>query len=269
MSEGHYFGRKRSEMRAGGLILSECSYLPDSAIPRHVHENPYMILSLAGTQRETCADEHHFYKTHTITIHPAQEPHSQKIGSTGFRCLHVEFGADWDKRNPLVSRLLKKRAHFQQSDLQWSMAGIYQEFLFRDDISTVAIEGVLLTGLSEIYRGSVSEMSRPAAYWLRKARDILNDRYAESLSLQDIGDCVGVHPVHLAREFRAHYHTTVAAYIRKLRIKSACTAIAEGVLPLGQIAMECGFADQAHFCKVFKRVVGLSPGQFRSKMILR
>src|SRR5262249_26454294 len=134
------------------------------------------------------------------------------------------------------------------------------------DVSRLAIEGAVLRALSEIHRGTSSLNRKSPPSWLRQARDILHDRCTESLSVSAISQSVRVHPVHLARQFRAHYHTTIAEYLRRLRIDSACNALREGNAPLCQIALDSGFADQAHFCRVFKRFIGMTPGQFKSKV---
>jgi AraC-like DNA-binding protein len=267
--EGEYFGKKQSAIRIGRLILSESVYLPATKIPRHSHENAYMILTVAGTQQEELGKGHRIYEPNTLALHPAQETHAQVIGPAGWRCLHIEFGSDWIEQNPHVSFALKTLAHFKQNELSLVTAGIYREFVHRDEASQLAIEGAVLRALCEIYRNSCAEERKSPPRWLRQARDLLHDRHSETLSLQNISECVGVHPVHLAREFRRHYQTTVAAYVRRLRIQSAAKAMCEGDLPLSEVALNCGFADQAHFCRVFKQVVGLTPREFRFKAHLR
>jgi AraC family transcriptional regulator len=71
-----------------------------------------------------------------------------------------------------------------------------------------------------------------------------------------------VHPVYLATAFRQHYRTTVGDYIRTLRIDFACREMLRSDRPLAEIAMEAGFADQSHFSKAFKRIVGVPPSEY-------
>jgi len=265
LSEGEYFGKKHSEIRVGRLILSESVYVPYTKIPRHSHENAYMILTVNGSQQEELGKGCRTYERHTLALHPAQENHEQTIGPDGFRCLHIEFGADWVEDHPEVSFPLARGACFTKGELAWVTAGIYREFLYRDNVSRLAIEGAVLRALSEIHRNARSFERKSPPLWLRKARDILHDRHTESLSLLEISELVGVHSVHLAREFRSHYQTTVAGYIRRLRIESACKALRGDDAPLSQVALDCGFADQAHFCRVFKEFVGMTPAEFRSE----
>jgi len=81
--------------------------------------------------------------------------------------------------------------------------------------------------------------------------------------LEALAATVGVHPVHLAREFRRRFHETVGHRIRDLRVARACQLLAESPLPLVEIAMEVGYADQAGFSTVFRQRTGLTPSEFR------
>ena len=79
-----------------------------------------------------------------------------------------------------------------------------------------------------------------------------------------VADWVGIHPVHLAREFRKHQGCTVGRYVRKLRVESASRKLMESDSPLALIALEVGFANQAHLCRIFKLVTGISPARYRA-----
>ena len=75
----------------------------------------------------------------------------------------------------------------------------------------------------------------------------------------------GVHPVHVARVFRRQHGTTVAGYVRKLRVAWAQEELLRPGATTVEVALAAGFADQSHFARVFRRVVGLTPGQWRRR----
>jgi two-component system response regulator YesN len=56
----------------------------------------------------------------------------------------------------------------------------------------------------------------------------------------------------------------VGEYVRRLRVGQACRRLAHSNASLSEIAFEAGFSDQSQFCRVFKRVTGLTPGTFRA-----
>jgi AraC-like DNA-binding protein len=100
-------------------------------------------------------------------------------------------------------------------------------------------------------------------HWLRRARDIVEAQFLEPLSLTAIASKVGVHPVHLSREFRKHSCCSLFELIRLRRVEHACNLLVHSDLNLAEIALVCGFSDQSHFSMMFKRHTGMTPSQFR------
>jgi transcriptional regulator GlxA family with amidase domain len=83
-----------------------------------------------------------------------------------------------------------------------------------------------------------------------------------------LGDLVGVthfsrHKFH--RTFKASFGCTPVQYIRRMRIARAQNLMTTSGDPLCQIAVECGFADQSHFNRCFRKVVGESPAAWRRR----
>ena len=58
--------------------------------------------------------------------------------------------------------------------------------------------------------------------WLRIAREYLETNFLRPLSLAEIAGAAGVHRVHLSREFRRYFSTTVGEFLRRKRIEHAC-----------------------------------------------
>src|SRR5579863_3074923 len=61
-----------------------------------------------------------------------------------------------------------------------------------------------------------------APQWLKRAREIVETRYLEPLSVSEIATDVGVHMVHLSREFHRYNRCTMGQLIRRRRIEHAC-----------------------------------------------
>ncbi|HWE24606.1 MAG TPA: AraC family transcriptional regulator [Myxococcales bacterium] len=102
---------------------------------------------------------------------------------------------------------------------------------------------------------------RPPRPEIEAARQILQDRFAESVSLDELTEEVGLSKFHLLRLFRVEVGTTPHAYQLHLRIARAREMLDRGV-SAAEVALACGFADQAHFTRCFKSIVGFTPAAF-------
>ena len=94
------------------------------------------------------------------------------------------------------------------------------------------------------------------------ARRIIQDRFAQTISLGALAAEVGLSKFHLLRLFREEVGTTPHAYQLHLRVSRAREML-DAHVPAAEVALVCGFADQAHFTRAFKRIVGYTPGAFR------
>jgi AraC family transcriptional regulator len=89
-------------------------------------------------------------------------------------------------------------------------------------------------------------------------------QFLERLTLTEIASEVGVHYVHLSRQFHKYNRCTVGELIRRRRVQYASHLLAHSQTPLAEIALVCGFSDRSHLSFLFKRYMGLSPSKFRS-----
>ncbi len=125
------------------------------------------------------------------------------------------------------------------------------------------MEGLVLEILAEAARQPSPVEERKPPPWLRRARELLHDRFAEKLSLGEIAAAIDVHPVHFARVFRRHHGCTPGDYIRRLRVEFASRQLASTEIPLVEIALMAGFPDQSGFTKTFRHLMRMTPGEFR------
>ena len=138
---------------------------------------------------------------------------------------------------------------------------MYYKFREMDDESLRTLEQALLEGQS------VTNSGRRFPQWLERVRNILEQRFAEPFKLSEIAAEAGVHPVHLAREFRKHYGASVGEYLRRVRIEYACRELMGSNVAVTNIAFAAGFADQSHFSRTFKRLCGTTPGRYRASVV--
>jgi len=101
-----------------------------------------------------------------------------------------------------------------------------------------------------------------ASHAVRRARDMIAGRLAEDISIDDVASEVRLSRFHLMREFREHVGLPMHAYQLQLRIERAKARLAAGDSVV-DVALDVGFADQSHFTKRFKGLVGIAPASYR------
>ena len=119
------------------------------------------------------------------------------------------------------------------------------------------------------YAVAKPRMPRPRAklnsFQLRRVVDFILSHLGEEVSLLILARHAGVSPFHFARLFRATLGVTPHQFVLRQRVQRSMNLIKSGELPLAQVAVECGFHDQAHLTKVFRRVIGTTPGDYAAR----
>jgi AraC family transcriptional regulator len=96
--------------------------------------------------------------------------------------------------------------------------------------------------------------------WLARVKQALDESTGDSVAR--LAGEAAVHPVYLARAFRAAYGMSIREYRRTVQVRRAAHLVTTTRFPLTQIALDCGFADHSHMCRAF-RFLGLSPSALR------
>jgi AraC family transcriptional regulator len=102
-----------------------------------------------------------------------------------------------------------------------------------------------------------------AAWQLQRARDLINVNLAHDLSIAEIARECGLSNGYFARAFKRSTGLAPYQWLTKVRIERAKELLKDPRCELAEIALLCGFVDQAHFTRVFSRSEGYSPGRWR------
>src|ERR1700690_3005315 len=115
-----------------------------------------------------------------------------------------------------------------------------------------------------------AERARPSpsrggllAWRLNRVFDYIETHCAEKITAMDLADLINVSVGQLIRAFKISVGVPPFHFIASRRVDLACTMMSTTRVPLSQIAIACGLCDQAHLCKVFRRMIGLSPSAWR------
>ena len=109
-----------------------------------------------------------------------------------------------------------------------------------------------------------SNVGELAAWQLRRVRCYIDERLSERISVKDLSALVRRSTTHFCRAFKFSMGETPHSYITRRRLARAQKMLMSDA-PLCEIALLCGFADQAPFCNRFRCATGQSPAAWRRK----
>jgi AraC family transcriptional regulator len=132
--------------------------------------------------------------------------------------------------------------------------------LYGDNLSMA-----LLLALSRLGGKQPSTITRGclAPWQLRRVGEYLHAHLGEDVQLHALADVVKLSRSYFSRAFKASTGHTPHQWLLQARIAKAKQLMLESDSPLAQVAVDVGFADQAHFTRNFGRAVGESPGAWR------
>jgi AraC-like DNA-binding protein len=97
-----------------------------------------------------------------------------------------------------------------------------------------------------------------------RARELIMDQLDSNLQLDTLAGVAGLNRFQLIRSFKREFGQAPHAFQLDARIKQARVRLRRGDCSLNALALDLGFADQAHFQRHFKLRTALTPGQYRT-----
>ena len=244
--------------------VTDAWFPPGAVLEPHVHERATFAVMLEGSFDLTFGARSYACSAETVFTEPPEDRHGNRIGGAGARVLVVQPDPDRSELLRPARGVLERIHHFRHAGLAGLARRAVWELEAPDALSPLALEAVALEMLAMAARlGPPGPADGRPPEWLERARELVHARYRESLRIADVAEAVGIHPIRLARAFKAQYHLPLATYMRRLRLDWAAARLADSADPLAAIALQAGFSDQSHFTRAFKRHTGRTPQEFR------
>jgi AraC-like DNA-binding protein len=114
----------------------------------------------------------------------------------------------------------------------------------------------------ELRRPTSSYRAEPVEIW--KARKFIDQHSAEELSLGMVAKAVSSNANYLSERFKQVTGVNFVKYVARTRFEKACRLLHDGDLKISDIAFAAGFQSLSQFNRVFKRLSGKSPTQYRA-----
>ncbi len=129
----------------------------------------------------------------------------------------------------------------------------------------IAKASSLLQG--EVARGDGSDLDVRSgglpAWKIRRLKAFIDQNLGQPVRVSDLSAVVGLSATHFSRAFRRSLGEAPHVYVIRRRLDRARHMMLTSDMALSELAIACGFSDQAHFCKLFRRYTGKTPGAWR------
>ena len=261
-TEACQWSARTAEVEVGhrdSVLLQETVLPGNLSLDRHAHAPGILCLVVTGGFRETCERRDREVGPAELVYYPPGAQHAGRFAGNG----SILFSVDIPER--LITTFFGDTRPSLEN-LGPRLAGlilrIRSELHASDGARRLGIESLIAEVLAEATAPPATFHARSA--WLPMVLEILRARVRHPPTLAELAREVDIHPSHLARGFRQAHRCTVGDYLRHLRVTEAATRLAATSHSLSDVAHDAGFADQSHFGRVFKQIVGVTPGTYRA-----
>lgn len=101
--------------------------------------------------------------------------------------------------------------------------------------------------------------------YIRRALRYISENYSAHLEIRQVAEAVGLSPGYFSSLFREVMGVPFREHLNHVRVEESKHLLLSTDYSLADIAIAMGFPDQSYYCKVFKKLVGLTPGKFRTQ----
>ncbi|MEM9076651.1 MAG: helix-turn-helix transcriptional regulator [Bacteroidota bacterium] len=260
---GSYYGIKKIELKKRGFTLSEYDYhLPET--DWHYHENPYFMFVLDGQLKDLNRKRTKLCPKGSFLFLNWQETHKNTKESSHARGFHIELDRNWFSEKQMDKQLWEGSKLIISPYLHHTFAKIYHEFKVDDSFSSLSLDALLLELCNGLW-DDLEQVNEMEPEWVKALEELIYDD-EDVLSLDNLSHKIGIHPVHLSRSFSKYRNITLGEYIRMHRIKKSIPLLVNHKQSLTEIAYSCGFSDQSHYTRTFKKYFNRTPLAFKQAL---
>lgn len=258
LKAGTFYSHIARSDRRCGFVMSELEQPAPRKMPYHEHELPYFTLILSGYYNEWDRLGAREFRPMTAVFNPQECQHGSAVGATGTQLFTVEIKREqWDGLHLPDAPI----ADLGAGNLIWKALRLYREFRLGEALEPLTAESLAC----ELIAAAVDHRAPDSSpSWWKRTEEYLRANAGSPLRIREVAREAGVHPVHLARVFRKQTGITPGEYVQSLRVQKACARLTSREHSLADVAVECGFTDQAHMTRLFKRFTGTTPAAFHN-----
>ncbi|WP_375748298.1 AraC family transcriptional regulator [Vibrio sp. HN007] len=254
----------------GGLEILDAEYETQN-FSRHSHEGYTIGVIENGAQRFYRTGGHHVAPQDTIILVNADEVHSGHSATEGGWAYRAMYPVP-EQLEKLTNELSLGNygapyfpsAVVSDPDLANQLRLVFNNIEDSDNrlLRETLIYGALVKLIAKHGKSRIQPIEHGKAQrQLRLVKEFLDDFPQADVSLEDLANLASLSPYHLARSFQKEFGLPPHAYQIQARLRLARKLLKQGHT-ISDTAQECGFHDQSHFHRHFKKANGYTPGQY-------
>jgi two-component system response regulator YesN len=128
----------------------------------------------------------------------------------------------------------------------------------------------LSSNVSETYRELVTELRERSVHTpavMRTLKFIETNFHREDLSLQHLADEIKINPTYLSRLLKSETGISFVEYLTHTRVRRAMDLLSDPTIRMQEVSKRVGFSNQHYFSTTFKKVAGISPGDYQKNRV--
>jgi AraC family transcriptional regulator len=114
-----------------------------------------------------------------------------------------------------------------------------------------------------MHSANVNQPGGLASWQARRTLDYIEANLGSKMGIGELAGVVSLSRSHFSRAFKSSLGLSPMEYVAVRRVERAKALISSTKEPLAEVALACGFADQPHFNRRFRDIIGTSPGRWR------
>jgi AraC-like DNA-binding protein len=245
--------------------LIETLHAENVRLAPHEHEDPSIVIAIEGGWSERVETRVFECRPGSFLLKPAGTRHGNVYSTEPTRSVLLQFtvtrAAQWEPSR----RAFRNCLYFESPGIAMRLLALLRD---PDEHSILELEENASSVLSLIVNDTVQRRRKKIHLRrLKAARDELLDWGRVTRSLTDVAMRCGLTPSTFTHAFRAEFGCAPSVLLRRHRLEKAVELLRNSRESLSSIAQSAGFADQAHLCREFRRILRTSPGEFRRASI--
>ncbi len=251
LKASNFIGTNSLRLKTTLFTISVVDYVSQVTEDWHFHEQKHILAVLKGGNLESRLRSTTELKPGDITSYREGETHCNKNVAYPSKNIIVEFNEHFFNSGTNFNNLNSTPSTFA------TLVKVYYECLWYNENTADSI-------YQHLYSMFINSLPIQFPKWLTTVKELLDDRWNEFVSLDELSLELNLHPVTISKYFSRFYDFTIAEYMRKIKVERAVQLLLRSPSRISEIAHHCGFSDQSHMTRLFKQYLGAGPRDIRS-----